>query len=141
MEVHFDVHHRLIVGWRQGHLICVVPWLVEYLKMMKYDRIATHTKYYKNVLNTLKQIRIRPLQPPTFFPASTSTPTSTSTTSDPSKTDDDQWNETTQFLAIQIEQLFEVLDLSIHNPDYNDADAKESDKKEAEEKKAPVEKK
>ena len=51
----FDVVTRLKDSWESGHLICVVPWLVEYLKMTKRDTITRSTGTFKieneNVVN------------------------------------------------------------------------------------------
>jgi hypothetical protein len=44
----FDVVTRLKDSWESGHLICVVPWLVEYLKMTKRDTITRSTGTLKN---------------------------------------------------------------------------------------------
>ena len=105
----FDVLSRLEESWRCGHLVFVVPWLVEYLKMTRHDSITRSTVSHQRTLRLLRKIRVRPI----FGGRNSINGSIPSEDTSTSGSDDGQWNDTTQFLSIQIEQFFETLDESI----------------------------
>ena len=124
----FDVVTRLKDSWESGHLICVVPWLVEYLKMTKRDTITRSTVSHLKTLQMLRKVRVSPIGEATEHKhankediqvnnSDVEQSEHTSSSNNGNKRDDQQWNDTTQFLSIQIEQLFEILDEKISTPE------------------------
>jgi hypothetical protein len=43
----FPCLELLRAGWTAGRAVLVLPWLVEYMRMMRWDPISARTRYYQ----------------------------------------------------------------------------------------------
>lgn len=44
-------------AWNSGHLVYVIPWITELLKMSSWDATVTRSNRYKEILGLLKQVQ------------------------------------------------------------------------------------
>ena len=105
----FDTKERLWNAWKSGNLVLVIPWLVEILRMAKFDEVCIRSQYFKDVLHLFRQIRLRPAKWISINGAETKA-------SDTMRGSHSMWESMNyQYVVIKIEQLFLHLDVPIEN--------------------------
>ncbi len=119
----FDVLSRLRTAWAEGGLLLVVPWLVELLSMSAFDAVTLRSAYFEAVIALLRRVRADPGRwcggggeradaggGRGGGAGSVEDPTLTSPSTSPPKM---QWTSTCSFVSMQVEKLFQDLDLPI----------------------------